>query len=84
MQTSTKYIIKATATPVNHKLNITVISGIDLNVRTNGQIKTELNDSFYGDGSVYADISIGKKYGFNVSAASVTKFPGAKSTGRFL
>lgn len=60
------YCIRATAQPLNHNLPVAILSGIDTQVRTNGQkIAREAGKKFDGETIIYR-VQTGQKYAFQV------------------
>lgn len=72
-----KYCLRAEVIPKNHCLPVEILSGIDGNVRTNGQIVTSEISNDLSEGIFY-DFSIGKKYGFTVAEGVRNNFSGEK------
>ncbi len=72
-----KYVMRATASAVNHRLPIAALSGMDLNVRTNGQIVTKTTGKRVTDKGAFVSISTGSRYGFSVALSCVSGFAGA-------
>ncbi len=72
------YCIKAEIKPINHSSNVTVVSGFDTRVKTNGQHVTTVKTSSVSDNTSYILTQIGPKFGFKVASTSVTNVYGAQ------
>lgn len=71
------YCIKVKITPVNYSGRISIMSGIDTRVKTNGQRISKVIDDKVWDNKCYARVLMGKKFGYETGVTTVTKLFGA-------
>lgn len=71
------YFIEARVEKINHKLDVTIESGIDTWIKTNGQKKSKLKHKDLNQGQFL--FSIGVKYGFEVVVSIYTETPHVKN-----
>lgn len=74
------YCIKACVKPVNYSSEISVVSGFDTRVKTNGQHITKTLKSTVKENTCYTLTSIGEKYNFTISSTAKTNIYGADAT----
>ncbi len=68
------YCMRATAEPLDHEEPVTILSGIDTEVRTNGQkIVREIGSDLDGEKIVYR-VQTGEKYAFRVTLGVQSSF----------
>ncbi len=68
------YVQRATCQPINHSLPVTVISGVDSVVRTNGQIITKKISSQLSSEGVKYEFLVGEKYGYTATISTSSHF----------
>lgn len=68
------YFQRATVRPLNHSLPVRVLSGLDANVRTNGQIISEKLEAQAAENGVRYHFLLGKKYGYRATICTGSKF----------
>lgn len=70
------YCIQVEITPLNHNKPISVISGIDTRVKTGGQKVTTVLTGDVHNETVYVNMSMGKKYGFETAITATSRLFG--------
>lgn len=69
-----RYFQRATVRPLNHSLPVSVLAGIDANVRTNGQIISEKRAARAAGEDVRYEFLLGRKYGYEGIVCTCARF----------
>lgn len=70
---------RVTVKPVNHKLPVRIISGVDTAVKTGGQFITEVTEENFSDGDMYLAFNATNKYKFKAAYLIKNVFPSGKA-----
>ena len=74
---------RVTVRPINHKLNVNIVSGVDTAVKTGGQFITEIKSTEIKGGDMFLSFAAKNKFKFKAAYYVKNVFPAGKIIGEY-